>query len=1473
MRNIFTILLVLFSYLGSMAQNIKPVAAKIAEIERLGLPFYESNIFTTAAPDEQLLINLNRTLSKFEVLEFNAPAINALYNLNPERISFKIPGSNGSFREVKLFRSKVISSDFKVVSSQNPNSTEPYQQGLHYWGTLDGDVNSIAAISIYKNEIMGLFSSLQEGNMVLGKIEKDPLSRHVFYNDAHMKVSNLIECATADDGTSYVAEDFDAPSRATANCVKWFWEVNTDIFNNKGSITNAVNYVTGLFNQSAIIYFNDSISVELVEVFVWTTTSPYTGSSTSSYLSQFQNYRNSITGDMAHLLGYGGSGGIAAGFNGICASNLNSSQCYSGINSSYNNVPTYSWSVMVVTHEQGHLMGSRHTHACVWNGNGSAIDNCGPTAGYGYEGSCSSAPTPVGGGTIMSYCHLVGGVGINLANGFGPQPKAVIINRVVNGSCLSDCLGNTCLPSANMSTNSVGNATATFNWAAVPGAVSYNLRYRIEGTSTWTNVNSITTSYNASGLTPGSNYEWQVQTICQSGSSIYSISTTFITIPLTCDVPNNLATTFVYSNYASISWTAVGGANGYNLRWRQVGSSTWSTASTTSTSYFISSLNANTNYEWQIQTTCIGGGSSAFSSSQLFTTIVPPCEGSFNNYTNNLTSTSAALNFGATAGGPINGAYNIRYRIIGTQSWTQITVSTSPYTLSGLLASTSYEWQVQVICQETTSAWSQSINFTTLCVNPNAIISYTGNTHLCAGESKWLVAGPQGNFSYAWKLNGNNILGANNDSLQVNAAGSYSVTVTEGISGSCSATSAAVVISTSAAIVPVITWNGTLSLCPGTSVTLISSYANGNVWSTGATTQNIVVSAGGNYTVTVTDGNGCSGTSSPLTVYALNCGGPSTQIRSSDCGRTNFNLQSSIVADLVAGATQYEFQFKDAGDVNVIATKLQSSRTLAIGSVTPSLQWGTQYVVRVRPIVGSTQGSFGNPCIIGFVPDPAIFGVPATQLISSHCGKLNFLLSSSITADAVSGATQYEFEFRNTTNNGLVATKIQTNNFTTLSSVTPALQWGTQYNVRVRAYYGTFAGAYGPSCIIGLIPDPAISGVPNTQLSSASCNKTNLALTGNITCNVVTGANQYEWEFSNPTGGAVVATRLTTTATCALSSVSPALQWGTQYNVRVRAFIAGTGGNFSTVCLIGLIPDPNTAGVPSTRLNSAGCGNINLTNQSSIVALTVSGASQYEFEFSNPSNSVVYALKTSTSPTCFLNTVTPALQWGTQYNVRVRAFIAGVAGTFGNACLIGLIPDPSLGVSNTQLRAVDCGKLTFTLTSNLAANPVAGATQYEFEFSNPTTNALVATRLQNSATLNLGNVSPALQAGTQYNVRVRAYINAFVGNYNTVCLIGIAGSSRNVEEEEAISTEENVLAAELNFYPNPFSENIHLQLNTAAMEQAQLEIYDVSGKLVYENRIQSNATLLLGNELQSGMYLIKVYTQNGEQLNARIIKK
>ena len=254
-------------------------------------------------------------------------------------------------------------------------------------------------------------------------------------------------------------------------CVRFYWEVDYAIFLNKGSVVNATNYVTGLFNQSAIIYGNDGISVTLSSVFVWSTASPYTASTTSGLLSQFQSTRNSFNGDLGHLLGSSGGGGVAAGFSGLCASNLDNSQCYSEIYNTYENVPTFSWSVYVVTHEQGHLLGSRHTHACVWNGNNTAIDNCGPSAGYGYEGSCSNAPTPIGGGTIMSYCHLTSG-GVNFNLGFGTQPKTLILNNVEAGSCLTSCGGGGGCSDAFEPNNSISTAASISTNAAITAQIA-----------------------------------------------------------------------------------------------------------------------------------------------------------------------------------------------------------------------------------------------------------------------------------------------------------------------------------------------------------------------------------------------------------------------------------------------------------------------------------------------------------------------------------------------------------------------------------------------------------------------------------------------------------------------------------------------------------------------------------------------------------------------------------------------------------------------------------------------------------------------------------------------------------------------------------------------------------------------------------------------------------------------------------------
>lgn len=80
------------------------------------------------------------------------------------------------------------------------------------------------------------------------------------------------------------------------------------------------------------------------------------------------------------------------------------------------------------------------------------------------------------------------------------------------------------------------------------------------------------------------------------------------------------------------------------------------------------------------------------------------------------------------------------------------------------------------------------------------------------------------------------------------------------------------VVTVNALPTPTITASNPI-LCSGSSVLLVSSIANGNVWSSSATATNdtLSVSTAGSFTVTVTNSNGCVGTSAPYvtTITAL----------------------------------------------------------------------------------------------------------------------------------------------------------------------------------------------------------------------------------------------------------------------------------------------------------------------------------------------------------------------------------------------------------------------------------------------------------------------------------------------------------------------------------------------------------------------------------------------------------------------------
>jgi hypothetical protein len=143
---------------------------------------------------------------------------------------------------------------------------------------------------------------------------------------------------------------------------------------------------------------------------------------------------------------------------------------------------------------------------------------------------------------------------------------------------------------------------------------------------------------------------------------------------------------------------------------------------------------------------------------------------------------------------------------------------------------------------------------------PPPTISPSGSAGICPGKTITLTSSAAAGYSWS--------TGATTQAIVVSAAGSYSVATID--SRGCMATSAPTVVTVyPAPTVPTISPSGPTRFCSGGSVTLTASSAASYRWSTGSTSQSIVVTDTGNYTVTTTNGDGCEATSAPTNVVRV----------------------------------------------------------------------------------------------------------------------------------------------------------------------------------------------------------------------------------------------------------------------------------------------------------------------------------------------------------------------------------------------------------------------------------------------------------------------------------------------------------------------------------------------------------------------------------------------------------------------------
>ncbi len=349
-----------------------------------------------------------------------------------------------------------------------------------------------------------------------------------------------------------------------------------------------------------------------------------------------------------------------------------------------------------------------------------------------------------------------------------------------------------------------------------------------------------------------------------------------------------------------------------------------------------------------------------------------------------------------------------------TSSETSGNVWSTSETTQTITATTAGSYSVTYTDGNGCSATSAPVVVTINTAGPAPLVTTSGPTTFCAGGSVDLTSSElSGNV---WSTS------ETTQSINVTTSGSYTVTYTD-VNG-CTGTSAPVVVTVnSAPTSPVISASGSTTFCAGGSVDLTSSQVSGNVWSTSETTQTINVTASGTYSVTYTDGNGCSAASAPITV-TVNAAPSAPVITAS--GSTTFCAGGSV--DLTSSET--------SGNVWSTSETTQTINVTTSGTYSVTYTDGNGCTASSTPISVIVNANPATPTISTSGPTTFCAG-GSVDLTSSVVGGNDW--STSETTQTISVATSGSYTVTYIDGNGCSATSAPTTVTVNANPATPTI--------------------------------------------------------------------------------------------------------------------------------------------------------------------------------------------------------------------------------------------------------------------------------------------------------------------------------------------------------------------------------------------------------------------------------------------------
>jgi Metallo-peptidase family M12 len=338
------------------------------------------------------------------------------------------PGATG---DLLLERFEVATPDARVlVQTAHGMALSPMPSVTHFRGRLEGDVDSRVYVGVQISFLVAIVKT-SAGLAYVGpdgpaaapvqhvvRRSDSPLNDRLAPLEWRCDSDELLPPPNAD------AEPIAAPglrpaatpsTLQAASLKQATVSIETDqelLSRFGGNVSSMTSYITMLVGQTSVIYERDvavHLAVNLIQT--WTTTDPYSATSPRTQLDEVGDWwhanrpKSSYPRTVVHYMsGKPVTGGVAW-LDVLCMNDFSQSGHWGGgysvtqINGIY---PASLWDLIAVAHELGHNFGSPHTHCF-----SPPIDMC-----YAGEGGCYSGTVVnpgLGGGTIMSYCHLLAG--------------------------------------------------------------------------------------------------------------------------------------------------------------------------------------------------------------------------------------------------------------------------------------------------------------------------------------------------------------------------------------------------------------------------------------------------------------------------------------------------------------------------------------------------------------------------------------------------------------------------------------------------------------------------------------------------------------------------------------------------------------------------------------------------------------------------------------------------------------------------------------------------------------------------------------------------------------------------------------------------------------------------------------------------------------------------------------------------------